>query len=170
MMFHSILFPSEDDRPPSEAIAQPDFFVDLNLNQVVAAITAGKQEYNLTPFFHWPLGNVDVVLYRHEVMRDLEDDVLFANIKTFASALRSMRETLKELKKRHYKHEKEALFLAAVDGYCDAIASLRRDLDVAKLHSRGLLSFREYLTDYAASDSSYRSSRKPESSNPPCRP
>ena len=103
MKFDSILFPSEDDRPPSEAIAQPDFFVDLNLNQVVAAITVGKKEYNLTPFFHWPLRNVDAVLYRHEVMRDLEDDVLFDNIKTFASALHLMRETLEELEKRHYQ-------------------------------------------------------------------
>ena len=63
-----------------------------------------------------------------------------------------MRETVKELEKRHYRHQKEALFLAAVDAYCGAIASLTRDLGVANLHSRGLLSFREYLTDYAASD------------------
>ena len=153
MTFHSILFPSAEDRPPSEAFAPPDFFVDLNLDQVVAAITVGKGEYNLTPFFHWPLRDVDAVLYRHEVMRDLEDVVVFDNIKAFATALHSMRETLKELEKRHYRHQKEALFLAAVDAYCGAIASLTRDLGVANLHSRGLLSFREYLTDYAASDS-----------------
>ena len=75
MTFHSILFRSAEDRPPSEALATPDFFVDLNLDQVVTAITIGKGEYNLTPFFHWPLRDVDAVLYRHEVMRDLEDVV-----------------------------------------------------------------------------------------------
>ena len=153
MTFHSILFPSAEDRPPSEALAPPDFFVDLNLDQVFAGITVGKEEYNLTPFFRWPLRDVDAILYRHEVMRDLEDLVLFGNIKSFGTALHSMRETLKQLEKRHYKHQKEALFLDAVDAYCDAIASLTRDLGVANLHSRGLLSFREYLTDYAASDS-----------------
>jgi DNA mismatch repair protein MutS len=152
MTFHSILFRSAGDRPPSEALAAPDFFVDLNLDQVVAAITAGKGDYNLTPFFHWPLRDVDAVLYRHEVMRDLEDVVVSDNIKAFATTLHSMRETLKALKKRHYRHQREALFLAAVDAYCAAIASLARDLGVANLHSRGLLSFREYLTDYAASD------------------
>ena len=87
MTFHSILFPSAEDRPPSEALAPPDFFVDLNLDQIVAAITAGKAEYNLAPFFCWPLRDVDAVHYRHEVMRDLEDVVLFDNIKTFATAL-----------------------------------------------------------------------------------
>jgi DNA mismatch repair protein MutS len=152
MTFHSILFPTAEDRPPSETLAPPDFFVDLNLNQIVAAITAGKQEYNLAPFFRWPLRDVDAVLYRHEVMRDLEDVALFGSIKTFAAALRSKRETLKQLEKRHYKHEKEALFLDAVDAYCGAIASLARDLSKANLHSRGLLSFRKYLADYAASD------------------
>ena len=151
MTFHSILFRSAEDRPPSEALATPDFFVDLNLDQVVKAITVGKGEYNLTPFFHWPLRDVDAVLYRHEVMRDLEDVVVFDNIKAFATALHSMRETLKELEKRHYGHQKQALFLAAVDAYGAAIASLTRDLGVANLHSRGLVSFREYLTEYAAS-------------------
>ena len=152
MTFHSILFRSAEDRPPSEALAAPDFFVDLNLDQVVKAITVGKSEYNLTPFFHWPLRDVDAVLYRHEVMRDLEDPVVLDRIKAFATALHSMRETLKELEKRHYRHQKEALFLAAVDAYCTAVASLTRDLDVANLESRGLLSFREYLAEYAASD------------------
>jgi len=152
MTFHSILFKGAEDRPPSEALAQPVFFVDLNLNQIVAAITAGKAEYNLAPFFYWPLIDFDAVHYRHEVMRDLEDVVLFGNIKTFAAALRAMRETLKQLEKRHYKHEKEALFLDAVDAYCGAIASITRDLGNTNLHSRGLLSFRKYLADYAASD------------------
>ena len=106
MTFDSILFPSGKDRPPSEAVAPPDFFVDLNLDQVVAAITKGKEEYNLTPFFRWPLHDVDAVLYRHEVMRDLEDVFVFDKIKDFATAIHAMRETLKELAKRHYKHQK----------------------------------------------------------------
>ena len=152
MTFHSVLFPSAGDRPPSDAVAAPDFFVDLNLDQIVAAITTGKQEYNLTPFFHWPLRDVDAILYRHEVMRDLEDNVLLGNIKAFATALHSMRETVKELEKRHYRHQKQALFLDAVGAYCGAIASLTHDLAAANLCSRGLRSFREYLNDYAASD------------------
>jgi DNA mismatch repair protein MutS len=150
--FQSILFPSAEDRPTSEALAPPDFFVDLNLDQVVAAITVGKEEYNLGPFFRWPLHNVDAVLYRHEVMRDLEDVFVFDKIKAFATALQATRKTLKELAKHHYKHQQESLFLDAVAAYCDAIASLTHDLSAADLHSRGLLSFREYLIEYAASD------------------
>ncbi len=152
MTFHSILFETAERRPPDDTPAQPVFFADLNLDQVVAAITAGKEEYNLTPFFHWSLRDVDAVLYRHEIMRDLEDADLFANIKSFAQTMRLMRETLKQAEKRYYRNQKEALFLDAVDAYCCAINFLVRELALADLRSRGLLSFRGYLTDYAKSD------------------
>ena len=152
MTFHSILFASAEHRAPGETPAPPDFFVDLNLDQIVAAITAGKEEYDLAPFFHSPLRDVDAVLYRHEVMRDLEDADLRANINSFARTMRAMRETLKQAEKHYYRHQKEALFLDAVDAYCDAISSLRRDLALANLSARGLSSFRDYLTDYAKSD------------------
>ncbi len=152
MTFHSILFENAERRPPGDAFAPPDFFVDLNLDQIVAAVTAGKEEYDLTPFFCGALRDVDAVLYRHEVMRDLEGADVLSHIKSFAGALRSMRGTLKQAEKRYYSHQKEALFLDAVDAYCGAIASLARDLASADLRSRGLLCFRDYLTDYASSD------------------
>ena len=135
MTFHSILFESAGHRPPGEALAAPDFFVDLNLDQIVAAITAGKEEYNLVPFFRWSLSDIDEVIYRHEVFRDLEDANLFASMNCFAKGMRSMRETLKQLEKRYYRHQKEALFLNAVDAYCGAITSLRRDLNGGNLRS-----------------------------------
>ena len=44
------------------------------------------------------------------------------------------------------------MFLDAVDAYCGAIGSLTSCLGLANLHSRGLVSFRRYITNYAASD------------------
>ncbi len=151
MTFPSILFENPKDGPSTEPAAPP-FFGDLNLDQIVAAITAGKEEYNLTPFFYWSLKEVEAVHYRHEVLRDLERRELMDNIKSFASAMRSMRETLKQVAKLYYKHQKQALFLDAVAAYCGAVTSLAADLRAASPRSRGLSSFRDYLTGYAESD------------------
>ena len=162
MTFPSILFEGAERRPRSEALAPPVFFADLNFDQIVAAVIAGKEEYNLTPFFYAALPDVEAVLYRHEVMRDLEDAGLKGHIDAFAQTLRSMRDTLKQAEARHYRRQKEALFLDAVDAYCGAVAVLTRDLGRADLRSRGLLAFRDYLAGYARLETvSPRSWRRP---------
>jgi DNA mismatch repair ATPase MutS len=151
MTFHSILFQSTPDRVPDEQLTAPDFFVDLNLNQIIAAITAGKEEYNLKPFFYASLRDVDAITWRHEIMRDLENIRLFDNIKAFAQSMSTMRKHLVQVKKLYYKLQKERWFLDAVDIYCDAVTRLVHDLSVTELTSRGLLAFREYVTWYATS-------------------
>ena len=55
MTFHSILFESPEEAIKKETPEAPDFFVDLNLDQIVDAITVGKEEYNLKPFFYTSL-------------------------------------------------------------------------------------------------------------------
>ena len=70
--FHGILFRDPDGRARAERAAAPDVFADLNLDQIVAAVTAGKEEYDLRPFFHLPLRDADDVVWRQEIMQDLE--------------------------------------------------------------------------------------------------
>lgn len=50
MTFHSILFEKIEDIIKKETVKAPVFFVDLNLDQIIDAITAGRNEYNLKPF------------------------------------------------------------------------------------------------------------------------
>ncbi|HXJ83258.1 MAG TPA: DNA mismatch repair protein MutS, partial [Candidatus Methylomirabilis sp.] len=113
MTVPSVLFLNTADRP-ADGLHAPNFFTDLNLDQIVAAITAGKEEYNLTPFFHAPLSDVDAIAFRHEVMRDLEDARLFDCIKAFALGMRAVRDHLAQLEKRYYERQKQRWFLDAV--------------------------------------------------------
>jgi DNA mismatch repair protein MutS len=54
MTFHSILFERPEDSIKDEPVEEPVFFGDLNLDQIIDAITAGKQEYQLkTGFSHF---------------------------------------------------------------------------------------------------------------------
>jgi len=151
MGFESILFEKAEDSANGEPLEAPVFFADLNLDQIVDAITSGKQEYNLKPFFYRPLKDIDAIRYRHEVIRDLENNALFEHIESFAHRMQAMREHLVQAKKLHYKYQKESWFLDAVEIYCDAVRCLVHDLSLVDLRSRGFLAFRDYLTSYAQS-------------------
>jgi hypothetical protein len=151
MSFHSILF-ENPDRARGAATEVPDFFRDLNLDQIVDGITAGRDEYNLRPFFCHGLTELAVIEYRQEVMRDLEAEALFQSIKSFASQMRAMRVHLTTAEKDYCKYGKEAWFLAAAMTYCEAVETLLRDLEQHQPASRGLRDFRAYLADYAGAD------------------
>ncbi len=149
MAFHSILF--DTDGVQKETAAQPPFFPDLNLDQVINAITAPKQDYNLKPFYYTPLRDVETILYRHEVMRDLEDDTLRTRINAFAQKMTITRRYLALVEKLDFDYHKKGWFLEAALVYCDAVTHLARDLQQATLKSRGLVAFREYVARYARS-------------------
>jgi DNA mismatch repair protein MutS len=150
--FHSILFDNPADRIEAERRDTPGFFADLNLDQIVDAVTASKSEYNLKPFFYASLTNIEAIAYRHEVMRDLEVGTVLAPITDFAQRMRSMREHLVQADKLRYQYQKESWFLDAVEIYCDAVNRLADDLALAEVGSRGFLAFRAYLANYAASN------------------
>lgn len=151
VFFRSILFKNAEDYPKNETVGVPDFFTDLNLDQIIDAVTAGKREYNLTPFFYTPLRNVEAIHYRHAVMQDLGDDALMAHIKTFAEKMIIVRRYLALVEKLDYNYHKKGWFLEAVLVYCEAITSLACDLSQTNLRSPGFLAFREYITHYVHS-------------------
>jgi DNA mismatch repair protein MutS len=150
MTFRSILNRFEKE---SEVAEPPDYFVDLNLDQIVAAITAGADEYNLKPFFHEPLKQRDDIEYRHEVMRDFESDVVLRFVKSFAHKMKSMRQHLAWSAQMYYRVQKESLFLDSVEIYCAAVRALLEDMRTWDLTSRGLAEFREYVAEYVGSQS-----------------
>ncbi len=151
MRFRSILFEGSDRGSRGEGVEEPNFFRDLNLDQIVDAITAGREEYNLKPFFYTRMTNLSAIAYRQEIMRDLENDVLLQSIKSFSGQMRRMRDHLAVADKLSYKYEKERWFLDALEIYCEAVENLLRDLYRCDPKSRVLLAFRNYLVEYARS-------------------
>lgn len=147
----SVLFAEPDDRAEPLPIDPPAFFADLNLDQIVDAITGNWADYELKPFFHAPLRRTDAVRYRHEVFRDLENPAVSACVRSFAQCMRGVREHLNQAHKLRYQHQQEAWFLDAVAIYCEAIERFAAELAALPLGSRGLLAFSAYLTRYAAS-------------------
>jgi DNA mismatch repair protein MutS len=152
MIFMSILFERTEGRVKEELLEAPDFLGDLNLDQVIAAVTAGRQEYNLMPFFYTALSDIGAIKYRQEIFQDLENKDLFENIKSFAEKMRTMRRYLALVDKLYYERHKEGWFLEAAEDYCQAVTGLALDLSAADLRSRGFLAFRQYMNGYINSD------------------
>lgn len=150
MSFCSVLFMDATARKAADTAKEPIFFSDLNLDQIVAAITAGRDEYDLKPFFYVSLGSVTAIEYRQAIFRDLQTGSILLHMLVFATRMRTMRGQIEIAGKAHYRWQKQRLFLGAVETYCDAVAGLARDLSLADIRSEGLQRLRGYLASYTA--------------------
>ena len=151
MKFAGILFRPEAGAPeclPSEA---PAHFADLNLDQIVAALVAGREEYELRPFLHAPLATTDAIGYRHDAFRDLERAPIQRAVTSFAQQMRSVRASLAQAGKLFYPRQKEAWFLEAVALYGAAVRRLASELARAAPRSAGLCGLRDYLAEHIRS-------------------
>jgi DNA mismatch repair protein MutS len=147
MGFRSILF-DESAAYPSLRTEAPDYFSDLNLDQVVESLVFGRDEYQLRPFFYSPLQNVETILYRHEILRELDNTEILHHVAEFANQMRGVRAHLKSSKQKHHRYQKQRAAVTAIDTYCAAVNTLGAFLAGSMLASQGFLRFREYLTSY----------------------
>lgn len=151
--FRSILSRSTEGGGKADPKKEPDFFHDLNLDQIVDLIVAGREKYDLKPFFYTPMTTVPAIEYRQEVMRDLENEALLGSIKSFSSQMHTMRGHLMGAERCPDKYAKEAWFLEAIEIYRDGVKKLDQDLRDNPPKSSGLLAFRSYLSGYLDSGS-----------------
>lgn len=147
--FESILAPP-GTQPPALPEA-PDCFRDLNLDQVVAGVTAAWKDYDLAPFFHAPLADLKSIEYRQDVMRDLEEEGVLGCVETFAERMRVMRQWLGLVEKLYYKEERQRRFVCAVEVYVEAVQRFAQELRQFALRSHGMCALRAYLARYVAS-------------------
>lgn len=148
--FRSILFHESEIGTDTNRQETPEFFGDLHLDQIIESITAGREEYDLKPFFKTPLHHVEAVEYRHQVFRDLQNPALFERIRSFAHEMQITRAHLAQAEKLHYKYQQQSWFLDAVRVYCRAVQRLTHDLKLTDLGSSGFQALRDFLTDYTS--------------------
>lgn len=149
--FPSVLSPQGCESAAREIHEAPEFFHDLNLDQIVDAVVTSWKDYDLTPLFYSPLTDLDAINYRQEVMRDLQDGILRRSITSFSQSMRTMRSYLTLGATSDYKYESERWFFNAVQAYCKAIRQLSDDIQPIDLKSRGMRDFRMYLMEYTGS-------------------
>jgi hypothetical protein len=145
----SVLFGHDGSTEPA---LEPESFRDLNLDQVVSSIVAGRDEYDLRPFFHAPLRDLDLLDYRHEVFRDLGEGDIRGAVEAFALGLRRVRRFLNMVETQRYRYERERWLLDAAAVYHEAVSALAARLSVLDVRSRGLQGLRAFLVAYTASE------------------
>lgn len=150
--FRSILFDEHEIWTEGTGEGAPEFFGDLNLDQIVHSVTTGRDEYNLRPFFYLPLRCPKTVGYRQDVFRDLENPDLLHLVRSFAESMRLMRAHLALSEKRYYKLQKQASFLDAAETYCGAAAKLTQGMVSTGLNSQGFQELRDFLIRYSNSE------------------
>jgi DNA mismatch repair protein MutS len=148
--FRSIL----DREPRSDAIDdgdEPEYFRDLNIEPIVAAATAGRDEYRLRPFFCRRLVDEDDIAYRQEVMQDLHEARVSAPVGAFAARMQEMRSRLRGSEEAYYRWQKCAWLLDAAARYCAGVRELANALERAAPRSRGFRLLLDFLRDYIGS-------------------
>lgn len=151
MTFHSILFEGADQEFSAECATEPAFFNDLNLDQFVNRVTTGWEEYNLAPFYYTRLGDLQTIIFRQQIVRDLEPPTLFQAIKSFSAQMQAMRRRIDQAKQFFYERASQRGFLGAVEIYCAAVERLTLDICSHEPKSQGLILLQDYLAHYVSS-------------------
>ncbi|MGH2873159.1 MAG: MutS-related protein [Solirubrobacteraceae bacterium] len=148
--FESILSPPGAGLEP--APEAPACFDDLHLDQVVAALSDGREEFDLTPFLHTPLHDVETVSWRHHVVRDLDDAHVLGAIRDCCEGLALMRRRLALADKLRHRIQRQRWFLAGAEAWCAALASFDDRLTGLELRSPALIALRDHVAAYRGSE------------------
>lgn len=159
-MFYSILFPTREQHGEPRQTDAPDFFKDLNLNQIFAPILKAKKEFKLEGFFYTALHNPEVILYRQDVMRELESDELRSLFAGFSKTVYDLGRYMDTIRKALTSNDSwnnnyltRGHMLDYAERYCLTVSALSEELSKLALRSAGLRGFAEYLQAYCASES-----------------
>lgn len=151
MAFHSILYDTLQNKRNDETGSIPDFFVDLNLDQILQEILSEKAEYQLERFYYNNLNDISTINYRLEVMKEVEDEDVLNSMRSFSRSMKKVREYMGFSKDVHNKQQSEKWHLDSVSLYCKSVLDLSAFLNSQGIKSKGLLSFNQWLDEYISS-------------------
>lgn len=150
--FRSILFTDAAAGAGLEDLTAPECLADLYLDKIVNDVVRDNADEHLDRYFYLPLHDVSAVAYRHDVFRDLEREDVRAAIEAFVAGMRTMRQRLGRAGRLWHPLQRQGWFVYAVQGFCDAVATLRDELGRTTPSSRGLREFADHVASYVEGD------------------
>lgn len=150
-VFVSLLFNSAEaaDDCHSEA---PDYFGDLNLDQVVSAIVGDDDQYRLATWFYTPVQDVDTIARRHAVFQDLAHEAILHAAQAFTEGISRVHESRACVDQAHHRHEKTRWLVDSAARYCGVVTDFASALKEAHPESTAFADLSSWLDDYVASE------------------
>jgi hypothetical protein len=142
----SILYPPEASRAAAGLAGAPACFADLNLDRILAALTASREAYALDAYFCAPPGSLDVIRWRHDVLREFEHEDVAGPLRQFSQQMRIVRQYIEHAEKLHWPRQRERWYLDALALYGRALRTLTVALDGATPRAHGLRALGDFLT------------------------
>ncbi|MBL7260072.1 MutS-related protein [Paractinoplanes lichenicola] len=133
---------------PADA-PEPGYFPDLQLDQLVDAVVAGRERHNLRPAFRVRLEDPAGIERRQAVFADLAGEPLRA----FCDGLARYERQIEAATRVRHPRQAQRWRLNALASYADVIDAAAAVLDDAPLSSAGLREWREWLHRYRADPS-----------------
>ncbi len=149
MEFISILEPEGQDEELAAARRHmPDFFLDLNIDQIFKMIQDQAPGYDISQLYYRFPESKEEEIYRREIYRDIKKPEVFDCLDAFGQRMRRMAKALANRPQVESSLQKSAWHASAAYEYCKAVEDLRRGLAGLDLQSRGLKLLRDYLNQY----------------------
>lgn len=149
MRVGSVLWP---ERPGiGEMIVDPESLTDLNIDQVIAAVLAGGDEFELESVFRRPVRDPETVRYRQEVFADMAIGEVRTVFDEFALGMRRVRRRLAGSARLTHVLQKQRWHLDAAAEYIAAITRIREAMTGLPMRSRALVRWREFVDFYTGS-------------------
>ncbi len=145
-MKYSILFKNEYELNKN----MPDFFVNINADQVVNAILRNDEDKSNKSIFYTPLKSVEDIKYRQDIFKDLDNREIYVEFNSSISRLKKIYEAYKaNIYESNTSWAGKRTELKQIDAYIKTINNFRDFLKSSNdIKSEGLKYLCKYLVEF----------------------
>ena len=136
---------------PYKDFSQPEFMVDLNLDQVVNQIQMAWPE-EVDKFFYYLPKDKEVSDYGRAIYADIKREGVFGALNCFMERMRRRNQAEENCHAVFYPMQKHVWFVLEVAIYCDACTGLNEALHGFEFASEGMREFKQELNAYVTSE------------------
>lgn len=144
-MYSGVLEREYTEQKPQPVM--PEYFLDLNLNQIVRELQEKGKDYDIRRMFFQMPKDYETVLYRQAIYREIRQKNLEVPMEVFSKKMRETREYKERHEKVEDKQQYQMYWFNAVSTFVDGVELLRSALSEGKAESEGLAGLLAYLEE-----------------------